>query len=116
MKKNSETEGLQYRYVPPPSELRVLTVFGTHEVAQARCTKCKKIKNLGEYYHVGPEGAKVRKSWCTTCHNKDTAQRAKDLLYYTASYKLQKARERKQEMEEKRLREEQMMTLEEFFV
>ena len=115
MKRNCDTQGVQYRYIPPPVELRILTAFGTHEVAQARCTKCKEIKNFGEFYHVGPLEAKVRKSWCTVCHNKDTTERSKDAGYKTNSYKLQRKKEREQEIKEQRLREEEMMTLEEFF-
>jgi hypothetical protein len=115
MKRNSQTEGLQYRYVPPPEELRTSTVFGTQEVTQARCTKCKEIKNIGEYYHVGPIRAKVRKSWCTVCHNKDTTQRSKDAGYKTKEYR--RARQATVELSEKRLREytEDIMTLERFF-
>lgn len=115
MKRNCDTQGVQYRYVPPPEELRTLTAFGTLEVVQARCTKCKEIKNLGEFYHVGPIGAKVRKSWCTVCHNKDTAERSKDLKYNTASYKWQRMKEKEQKIKEQELREREMTTLEEFF-
>lgn len=111
MKKNRSTEGVQYRYVPRPEELRRLTVFGTNEVIQVKCTKCGESKNLTEFYWVRG----VRKSWCTVCHNKDTKKRSKEVGYRRVSYKLKKEIERQQEVNDSTLRREETNTLERFF-
>lgn len=85
MKRNNETEGLQYRRLPN-EKLVGINVYGKRQVMMARCTRCKEIKNFGEYYWVG-ELNPVRKSWCTVCHNADTTQRSKDFGYGTKSHK-----------------------------
>lgn len=110
MKRNCDTQGAQYRYVPRPEELRRFTVFGTHEVIQAKCPKCEESKNLTEFYWVRG----VRKSWCTVCHNKDTTKRSKEVGYRKSSYKQRRQAERKQENFRKEDRQE-TNTLEEFF-
>ena len=111
MKRNNRTEGSQYRYSPPPEDLRRLTVFGTQEVIKSQCTKCGEVKNLNEYYWVRG----VKKSCCTVCHNKDTTQRAKKVGYNTVSYKLKKELESRQVIGSESKEKESINTLEAFF-
>lgn len=109
MKRNSETEGFQYRHVPN-DKLVGINVYGKQQVMVARCTRCKEIKNFGEFYWVG-KIKPVRKSWCTVCHNADTTERSRILGYGSRAHKkaIESAEQKWKEYNEN------IVTLERFF-
>lgn len=78
-----ETVGVHWRAIAP--DLLYVDLWGKTRVRSKRCTRCKKMKYITEFYLCAGSKHKTR-SWCVKCYNKDTSERATEKGYGTLHY------------------------------
>lgn len=78
-RKNSQVIGRQSREVPPPSEVKHMTLYGTEMLTTFDCRTCGNEFLISEQYK-GHEG------YCCNCWNDDTTARALERGYNRKGY------------------------------